>query len=182
MHWRYLMTESKGWRWPWEEAMCSCYVPLEWTPYAYHPCVARAVFSHPSGMGLLLLGNLMETGRTLPVWWLCVWECLITHPSETRQWGPSHWPSPVQGAAVCRDGFALQSNFKIAGTWQLLGLLPKAVCVWDVTTLFSMDSSSLLSSPWRFMAWGTGCTQAVVAAGGTDNGTAPSFWQVVSWW
>lgn len=37
--------------------MYGCYVPLEWTPYAYRPSVTRAVFSHPSGMGLLLLGN-----------------------------------------------------------------------------------------------------------------------------
>lgn len=37
--------------------MCGCYVILEWSSYAYHPSVVRAVFSHPSGMGLLLLGD-----------------------------------------------------------------------------------------------------------------------------
>lgn len=73
--------------------MSGCYVPLEWTSYASHPSVVRAVFSYPSGMGLWLLWDRcsLHGDRENSPCAGCVCEKnLITHPSKTRQWGLSH--------------------------------------------------------------------------------------------
>lgn len=178
------VNKDKGWRWLWEEVNM-------WLLYAFgvdfiysSPLWGKSSRSPSLWNGTLFAGGwayLMCRQSELSLWDGCVCEKrTITYPSGTGWWGPSHWPSPVQGVIVSRDSSALQSNCKMAGTWRLLGLLPGAACVWEVTGLFSI--SSLLSSPWRLTARGTGCTQALTAGGRTDHEAAPSFWQVVSWW
>lgn len=175
------LKESKKWRWLWKEVNIQLLHAFGVDFIHLSPLWGKSCRS-PSQRGTLFAGGqvyLMCKQSELPPWDGCVCDkCTNSYPSGTGWSGSTHWPSPVQGLVVS----ALQSNCKMAGVWWLLGLLPGAACVWEVTGLFSIDISSLLSSPCRLTVWGMGCTQAVMAGRGADDEAAPSFWQVVSWW